>query len=911
MKKTLFILFILVLTATTVFGQRRASRDSLRRAHRMEETMKADSLPTDSLGVAVDSLELNKPKKPKSIVDTPIEYECSDSLMVSFDDKQVFLYGKSDVQTEGMSLKADHISMDMDKNTVFAEGKVDTTTNEIEGKPEFKDGKDEFTAITIKYNVKTKEGIVRDVNTEQQNGYIFGGLTKMHSNNEIHLKNGRYTTCDLDHPHFYLQLTRAKIIPNDKIVSGPVYFVFLDVPVFVLGLPFALFPSTKKHQSGIIVPKYGEESRRGFYLSDGGYYFAFSDYADLELLGSIYSYGSWSARASSKFKLRYKFSGNFDFLFSKNVQGEKEFQISNNPDISYSSTNSYKLSLNFTQDPKANPTSTFNVGISYDKSNYDRYNARSVQDYAKSSTQSSISYQKRLFGGKANLSMSANMTQNLYDSTISFSSAPTIRLDVPTFYPFKRKTQTGAAKWYEKINTNLNVNFSNRVPLIKDSLLFKQEMYDKMQYGLQYDIPLSTSAFNLFKYIQISPSVRYSGRVYPNYMLKYADGYDAATDRYTYKTDTINAIRHCFDFSTSISASTKLYGIFQFNKAKHIKAFRHVMSPSVGLSWRPDFSEEFWGFYRNDPADTTGTRKYSIFQNGMYGTPAAGKSAAITFGLGNNFEMKIKGKKDTIEGQYTKIKILENLNFSGSYNMAADSMKLSTISMSGSTRLFDKMTLSFGGTFDPYQLDSAGRRTKFYLFKETQGRQWARLTSFHASTGFSLDSKRLGKKKMDEKENAARKFGDDETQAEVDEDGNIITTAEEVEDDNKRKKSLISKKEKDGEFDYYSVPWNISVNYSFNYNKNGLKSTISQSLNLTGSITFTEKWQMSISSGYDFDAKKMTSTRLSVSRDLHCFNLSFYIIPFGRLKSYNFTLAINSSMFQGLDFKRNQSWRDN
>ena len=268
-----------MLAATSVYGQRRATRDSLRRAHRMEETMQNDSIPTDSLGVALDSIDLNRPKKPKSIVDVPIEYECSDSLMVSFDDKQVFLYGKSDVETDGMSLKADHINMDMDNNIVFAEGKVDSTTNEIEGKPEFKDGSDEFTAITIKYNVKTKEGIVRDVNTEQQNGYIFGGLTKMHANREIHLKNGRYTTCDLDHPHFYLQLTRAKVIPNDKIVSGPVYFVFLDVPVFVLGLPFGLFPSTKKHQSGVIVPKYGEESRRGFYLSDGGYYFAFSDYA--------------------------------------------------------------------------------------------------------------------------------------------------------------------------------------------------------------------------------------------------------------------------------------------------------------------------------------------------------------------------------------------------------------------------------------------------------------------------------------------------------------------------------------------------------------------------------------------------------------------------------------------------------
>ncbi|MBQ5550435.1 MAG: hypothetical protein IIT32_05195, partial [Bacteroidales bacterium] len=657
--------------------------------------------------------------------------------------------------------------------------------------------------------------IVRDVNTEQENGYIFGGLTKMHTNREIHLKNGRYTTCDLDHPHFYLQLTRAKVIPNDKIVSGPVYFVILDVPVYVLGLPFVIFPSSKKHQSGVIVPKYGEESRRGFYLSDGGYYFAFSDYADLELLGSIYSYGTWTARASSKFKLRYKFSGNFDFLFSKNVQGEKEFVQSHNSDISYSSTNSYKLSLNFNQDPKANPTSSFNVNISYDKSNYDKYNARSVQDFARSTTSSSISYQKQLFGGKVNLSAAGNMTQNLYDSTLSFS-APNVSLNVQRFFPFKRKHQTGSARWYEKIGSSFSANFTNTVPTMADSLLFKQEMIDKMRYGLKYTMPLNTS-FNLFKYIQVSPSVNYTGRVYPNYLLKYADGYDAATDRYTYTTDTVNAIRHCFDFSTSVSASTKLYGIFQFNNAKHIKAFRHVLSPSIGVSWRPDFSEEFWGFYRDEPSDTTGTRRYSIFQNGVYGTPSSGKSAALNFSLGNNFEMKVKGKKDTIDGQYTKIKLLENLSFSGSYNMAADSMKLSNISMSGSTRLFEKMTLTFGGTFDPYQLDSAGRRTKYYLIKETHGHQWARLTSFHASTGFSLDSKTLGKKKMSEKEEAARQFGEDETQAEVDEDGNIITTAEEVEEDKKRPKSSISKKEKDGEFDYYSVPWNLSASYSFNY----------------------------------------------------------------------------------------------
>jgi len=899
-----------MLTAATAFGQRRATRDSLRRAQRMEAEMAKDSIPADSLGVAVDSLELNKPKKPKSIVDTPIEYQCSDSMMLSFDDKQVYLYGKSDVQTEGMSLKADHINMDMDKNLVYAEGRTDTTTNEIEGKPEFKDGNDEFTALTIRYNVKTREGIVRDVNTEQENGYIFGGLTKMHTNKEIHLKNGRYTTCDAERPHFYLQLTKAKVIPNDKIVSGPVYFVFLDVPVYALGLPFCLFPSTKKHQSGVIIPKYGEESRRGFYLSDGGYYFAFSDYADLEVLGSIYSYGSWSARASSKFKVRYKFAGSFDFNFSKNVQGEKAFALSNNPDIKYSSVNSYMLKLNFNQDPKANPTSSFNVNISYDKSNYDRYNARSVQDYARSSTSSSVSYQKRLFGGKANMTIAGNMTQNLYDSTFSLQG-PTMGLSVPSIFPFKRKHQTGAQRWYEKITTSLRVNAQSTFPTLKDSLLFKKEMFDKMRYGLKYDMPLS-APFTLFKYIQMSPSVSYSGRLYPNYLLKYASGYDPATGKYTYTTDTVNAFRHCFDFSTSLSASTKLYGIFQFNRAKHIKAFRHVVSPSIGVSWRPDFSEEFWGFYRQEPSDTTGTRKYSIFQNGIYGTPSSGKSASINFGLGNNFEMKVKGRNDTIEGQYTKIKILENLNFSGSYNMAADSMKLSNISVSGSTRLFDKMTLSFGGTLDPYQLDDQGRRTKYYLMKETNGRKWARLTSARLSTGFSLDSKTLGKKKMDAKEAAAAKYGEDESQAEVDEDGNIISTAEDVEEKKKSEKATISKKEKDGEFDYYSVPWTLSVDYGFNYSKPSNKpSVISQTLSLSGTIKFTDKWNVSISSGYDFDAKKMTSTRLSVSRDLHCFNLSFYIIPFGRLKSYNFTLSINSSMFQGLEYKRDQSWRDN
>lgn len=909
--------------SSAVFGQRRAHRDSLRMA---ADRHRVDTLSADSSAAVVDTVDIAR-RKPKSIVDYPINYQCSDSLMVSFDDKLVFMYGKSDVKAEQMSLTSDHMRIDMNTSSIFAEGLEDSLTHERSGDPEFKDGSEEFTARIMKYNFKTKKGHVVDVVTEQENGFLYGQVTKMHPDRQIHFKGGKYTTCDAEHPHFYLNLTRAKMLPSDKIVSGPAYFVFLDVPIYLLGLPFGIFPNSKKTHNGVIIPKYGEESRRGFYLQEGGYYFSFSDYADLSLVGSYYTCGSWGVRASSKFKLRYKFSGNFDFNFTQNVTGKHEFMLSKNPDIKYSKTKSFLLKFNFTQDAKANPTSSFNVSVSYDKQSFDKYNATDVMDYAKSTTSSSISYQKRLFGGKANLSIAGNMNQNLYDSTVSLS-APNMSFSVNRFFPFKRKVQVGSQRWYEKIGSSFNMNFTNTVPTIKDSLLFKKPMFDKMRYGLKYSIPLSTS-FNLFKYIQVSPQISYTGRVYPNYIRRYAlNNYEFNPDgslndrnmKYGYGQDTINALRHVFDFSTSVSASTKLYGIFNFNKSKHIKAFRHVLTPTVGLSWRPDFAEDCWGFYEYDPSDYNTDeekrRRYSFYSNGVYGYPPSGKSASMNFGLGNNFELKIKGKKDTLDGQYTKIKLLEKLDFNGSYNFAADSMKLSPISMSGSTRLFDKMTVTFSGQFDPYALDTAsGQRSRHFAICDPvkENRKLARLTQFSVSTGFQLNSQTLGKKKLEAKEAAASKFGEDEIQAEVDEDGNIIPIDDDDDDLKGRKKgSMISKREKDGEFDYSSVPWNISASYRFTYSHPDARAArLSQTLDLNGSIQFTEKWSTSIRSGYDFDARKITSTSISVTRELHCFSLSFYIVPFGGLRSYNFNLAINSSMFQGVEYKRQQSWHDN
>ncbi|MBO4243951.1 MAG: LPS-assembly protein LptD [Bacteroidales bacterium] len=862
--------------------------------------------PGDSTVVTVDSVKI---RKPRSVVDQPIEYECDDSMMVSLATKNVYMYGSTKVKSGSMNLESDYMQIEMESNIVYAEGTEDPETHEIIGTPVFKDSHDEFTAKTMKYNFKTKEGYVCEVNTEQQNGYLYGARTRMHANREIHLKNGRYTTCDLDHPHFYFELTRAKFIPDDKIIAGPSYLVLLDVPLYVVGIPFGIFPASRRRSSGFIIPKYGEETRRGLYLQDGGYYFAISDYADLQLLGSVYTYGGWGAKVVSKFKVRYKFSGNLNFSYSKNISGMREFKNINgaNPEVTYSSLNSYSLTFNFNQDSRANPHSNFGANVSYQKSRYDLQNSTRLSDITRNTTQSSINYSTTMFK-VMNLSANANMTQNFADTSISFTF-PTVALSVSKFFPFKRKVQVGKQKWYEKIGSSFQANFTNSVDRINDSLFMKQEMFDKMRYGFEYSMPISTS-FNVLKYINVSPSVQYKGRIYPNYVLHYMNPQYSidgdASGSVKYGIDTIDHVKHNFDFSTSISASTKLYGIFNFNKAKHVKAFRHVMTPSIGMSWRPDFSEPFWDFYRQDPLDSTMQRRYSIFENGIYGYPPSGKSASINFGLGNNFEMKVKTKRDTTEGKYTKIKLLETLNFSGSYNLAADSCNLSNISISAGTRLFDKVSVTMSGSLDPYKLDSSGRRTRFYLFKETNGRRWGRLTSASISTSYSIDSKTFAKSET----STASVTASTDAEAEVDEFGNIIATAEEV--DERRREREERRSRDDSEFGYYSVPWSLSGSYTFSYSRPSRQpAVIRQMVSLSGSVTFTDKWSMSVSSGFDIQEGKFATSSLSVTRDLHCFNLSFYIIPFGAYKSYNFCLSFGSALFQGLEYKRNQSWRDN
>lgn len=867
----------------------------------------ADSLlvGSDSTMVTVDSLDIKR--KPKSIVDTPIEYECKDSMLISFDDKRVFLYGTADVKTSGMELNSEYMRMEMESSSIYAEGRMDSAKNELVGTPVFKDGSDEFEARVIKYNFKTKEGFVNDVQTQQQNGYLFGEITKMHANKEIHLKNGRYTTCDLDHPHFYLELTRAKVIPNDKIITGPCYFVLLDIPVYVLGLPFGIFPSSRKKQNGIIIPSYGEESRRGFYLRDGGYYMSFGDYADLELLGSYYTYGSWGLNANSKFKLRYKFSGNMNFMYSKNVQGRVGFEPSTNPDIHPSESSSYKIGLNFTLDPKANPSiSNLSAHIDYDRQNYDMQNATNLDMVHKASSTSSVNFSKSLWGGFGSLSASANLTQNLYDTTFSLH-APDITFTLNKFFPLRRKNRVGPARWYENIGTGLTVNFKNEVPTLKEEYLFKQEMYDTMKYGLQYSLSPSTS-LTLLKYLKLTPSVQIRGVVLPTYVERYIDDNRIEEENYKYSQRTVNEIKHAIQYTTGLGMTTTLYGMYEFEKAKRIKAIRHVLTPSLSMSYNPDFTSDKFSYYSDSPISPGNkSDRYNKLTGGVFSGPSSKESASASLSFTNNIEMKVKGKNDTIQGQYTKIKIVD-FNLGTAYNFAADEYNLSTINLNGSTKILGQ-NLTFDGRFDPYYFDSNGKKTPYYSINECG--KLATFTNGSIRTSFGLDSKTLGKKKQEEKEKAAKEFAAEEAEAEVDDDGNIIATAEEVAE-KKKNESKLSRKERDGEFDYYSCPWNASISYGLTYsNPNGMTPKFRQTFDFHGGIKFTDKWNVSFSASYDFDTKKFTNTSVSVTRDLHCFGLSFHIVPFGPYKNYNFNLAINSSMFSGLQFKRNQSWRDN
>ncbi len=809
-------------------------------------------------------------------LEEPIFSDAKDSLLYSIDGKKVFLFGDAEVKYESMELKADYIEFNMETNVVFAKGLPDST-GIIVGKPVFKEGEQVFRMDEMRYNFDTKKAKIKGVITEEAEGFLHSKDTKLMPDKSINIKGGKFTTCDLDHPHFYIGITKAKVIPSDKLIFGPAYIVIADVP-FPVGIPFGFFPNKKGRSSGLIIPEYGEERNRGFFLRNGGFYFGINDYFDLKLTGDVYSKGSWASKVQTTYRKRYRYSGSFSFSFSQNVVGEKGYD-------DYMKDQSYWLKWNHSQDPKANPNSTFQAQVNLGSPSHNRLNAQSVENFLSNSISSSISYSKVWPGTPFSMSTSMNHSQNNLDSTINIAF-PKLSFNMNRIYPFKRKESVGAPAWYEKIGLSYSGNLDNSVNTRTDSLL-TSGTFDKMRNGVQHRIPISTS-FNILNHINVSPNANYTENWYTKTIEKRWDSQEEEVI-----TEDVSGFKRAWQYNASLSMSTKLYGMFNFRSKSKVQAIRHVMSPSVSFSYRPDFSEDSYGFYKTviTPTDTL---EYSIFQGTRFGGPGSGKSGSINFSLGNNLEMKVLTPKDTA-ADYRKIKILESFNLRSSYNMLADSMKLSPVSLTARTKLFDKFNINFSSTFDPYALNEEGHKIDEYEYRNSGN--LFRLTSARAGVSFSLSG-----------ESSSGDAGDDQGRDPGLGDLNADRTMSRNMNDPAFGDAIGTGY---GEYVDFDVPWNLRVDYSFSYSKQRFDKSTTQSMSFSGDISLTPNWRIGFSSGYDFKNRKLTTTSLNFYRDLHCWEMRLTVIPIGYLRSFSFQINVKSGTLRDLKMTKRESHYDN
>jgi lipopolysaccharide assembly outer membrane protein LptD (OstA) len=816
------------------------------------------------------------------------------------------LYGDAQVSYRDILLTAYYIELNLDSSLTFAKGRIDSTGTEI-GLPVFKDPSGEYTMRSIRYNFKTEKAIIEHVVTEQGEGYVVSDRAKKQDDNTYCLKDGKYTTCtNHDHPHFYLNMTKAKVIPGKKIITGPAYLVVEDV-ILPVAIPFGFVPSSSTYSSGFILPSYGEESSRGFFLREGGYYWAANDFFDLSVTGDIYSNGSWGTQVGTRYKTRYRYSGNFNFQHITNINSEKDLS-------DYSKSKDMSLTWSHRQDAKANPYRTFSASVNYSTSSFDRNNVGSIinpQLLAQNTKRSSISYSRK-WGANSPFNLSVNLlhSQNSSDTTIDLT-LPDLTLTMNRIYPFKNKNRLGNKEpWYEKISFSYTGNAKNYIST-QESELMNSSITQDWKNGMRHSIPVSMN-LKLFNYFTVSPSINYTERWYFKSIRK---DYDTEAEEIVV-SDTIQGFNRVYDYSYSVGTSTKLYTFFKPSRwlfGDNINAVRHVMTPSVSMSYRPDFGDSKFGYYDwleyyDADQDEVVRTQYSIYENALYGVPSSGESGSMGFSLGNTLEMKVKSQKDSTG--FKTIPILESLNFSTSYNFLADSLNLSRISMSGRTKMFGT-SINFGASFDPYTIDttSTGTPVRINRFLWNDQRKFARLESANLSFGFNFGSKTFQKKENDKNDpnsGPPDQFPEDPLQE--DRDPNLPGNEEEP---------TQMTATKDG-YAQFTMPWNISLNYSMNITQGDFdkeqmayKRELSADVSLNGSLELTPKWSLTFSSGYNLDEKELSHTNLRITRNLHCWNMSFNLVPVGTYKSYFFTIAVNSSLLKDLKYEKRNSARDN
>ena len=852
------------------------------------DSLQRDSLAMDSLGMDTLAADTAKKKEP---LDAPVIYEASDSIVFT-KGGYAHLYGEGKVNYQNIELTSAVISMNMDSSTVYARGVADTTGVET-GTPIFKDGETPYESKIMRYNFKTKKGFINNIVTQQGEGYVTSEEGKKGANDEIYMRHGKYTTCDNhEHPHFYLKLSMAKVRPKKNVVFGPAQLVVEDVPL-PIAVPFGFFPFNSSYSSGFIMPTYGDEMNRGFYLRDGGYYFAISDKMDLKVLGEIFTKGSWGLSAASNYTKRYKFSGSFNASYLVTKTGEK-----NMPD--YSVSKDFRIQWSHRQDAKANPNSSFSASVNFATSSYDRSSLSSLynpQQYSQNTKASSVSYSRNFPEIGLNISGAFNITQNTRDSSLSMT-LPDVNISLNRIYPFKRKKAAGDERWYEKISLQYTGSITNSIST-KDNLLFKTPL-TQWQNGMQHKIPVSAT-FNLFKYINIVPSFNYTERWYLRKVKQSYDPSPASTDHV--KRDTINGFNRLYDYNLSLQMNTKLYGMYKplFMKSKELQ-IRHVFTPTVSYTYTPDFGKSRYGYYDTytytDEDGEVRTVEYSPYEGAVYGYPGKNMSQNISFSIDNNIEMKMKSDKDTTG--YKKISLIDQLGASLSYDVA--NKRWSDLSMNLRLKLTKSYTFNMNASFATYayQFDENGNVVVGDRTEWSYGR-FGRFQGYSGSFSYTLNNdtfkKLFGKKDEDEKnkDKEGKEGGEDE--------GTEEETEEQNNNSNMRKTEKASV-DSDG-YLAFKLPWSVSLSYSYSIREDRSKDiniktmrypySLTHSLNVSGNFKIGSRWNMTYSTGYDFTSKEMSMTTLNITRDLHCFNMSCGLV-FGPFTSYNFSIRANSSM---------------
>lgn len=870
------------------------TRDSLPRLGSEERTMphpfsrnfaQADTLHSDT-NRSIDSLlvlpsDTAGRRKERNFLDEIISGKNKDSLYYDVRGKMVHIYEQGDVTYGNMNIKADYMRVSMDSKEILAYGKADTSAYG-HTRPEFTEAGSTYTMDTVTYNIDSKRAKIYGVVTKDGEGYLTGKEVKMMDDKSFNIKGGVYTTCEhTDHPHFYISMTKAKFIPGKKIVSGPLYLVIADVPLPVM-IPEIFFPMNMERKTGFIMPSYGEENLRGFYLKNGGYYFHFNDYIDLQLTGGIYSLGSWEINASSSYRVRYKFNGSLGFNYAKTISGDKG-------SADYQNQSNIKVTWTHSQDSKFNPNSTFSANVNFSTPGYNKNASNNLSEYLSAQTNSSISYSHSWKGTPISMSANMNYSQNFNTGVVSIG-LPNMNVNVSRFYPFKRKVMVGKERWYEKIAMTYKAQIQNSINNVQYEDLMKPETLGQFRNGVKHTIPISAS-FNVLGFINLSPSINYNERWYFRRINQNWDPEAGAIVQ-----DTTRGFYRVYDYNASVSANTTLYGMYQFkNPNSYVKAIRHTINLSASASLAPDFGTDKYGYWKEVQSNANGTqtRRYSPYSGELYGVPSSGRNASVSLSVDQTLEAKVASDEDTTGMK--KVKIIDNFSFSLNYNFLADSMKLANIPVRIRSNIIKNFGINISMTLDPYEVDkTTGKRyDKLLLRRGIPGR----IASTGWSCGYTFRSSDL----------YTESTINDISKQYPEYSNPYFYNPNDPLDPALRRQLMTS------QYYDFSMPWNFSFNYSINYTNNGIKAKIVNTLGFNGSLTLDKdkKWAISYSGGFDFDKRELTPGVVTLVRDLHCWQMNFSCVPFGYRKSWSFNISVKSSLLQDLKYEKSSSHYDN